>query len=157
MNIFAVDDDPVAAAQALCDKHVVKMPLETAQMLCTVGQSLGVSVPYRPTHAKHPCTLWIGKAAANAEWLVYHGLALCAEYTRRYGKVHASEAVIMEVENLVKKLPAGHRTPFAQAMPEAYYRKSAVDAYRAYMIGEKTRFAKWTAPAFKPAWWAVEK
>lgn len=153
MNIFVVDEDPEAAARALCDKHVVKMPLETAQMLCTVGKSMGMTVPYMATHAKHPCTLWIAKAAANAEWAVYHGLALCQEYTRRYGKTHASEAVIMEVADVVSRLPTGSRTPFAQAMPEQYYRKYAVDAYRAYMVAEKTRFAKWKAPASRPDWW----
>lgn len=155
MNIFAVDNDPEIAARALCDKHVVKMPLETAQMLCTVGLSQGMVLPYMATHAKHPCTLWIGKAAANAEWAVYHGLALCQEYTRRYGKTHASEAVILEAASVVDRLPKGSITPFAQAMPETYYRRNAVDAYRAYMIGEKTRFATWKTPAVKPAWWTT--
>ena len=52
MNIFYLDPDPVAAAQMQCDKHVVKMALETAQILSTV-----LGGPYKPTHAKHPSVL----------------------------------------------------------------------------------------------------
>lgn len=37
MNIFVLSEGPVEAARMQCDKHVVKMIVETAQMLCTVG------------------------------------------------------------------------------------------------------------------------
>ena len=94
MNIFVVDEDPVVAAQQLCDKHVVKMILETAQMLCTVARNHGHEAPYKVAHPKHPCTLWVGKSAANWQWLIDHGLAMAAEYTRRYGRKHKSEEVI---------------------------------------------------------------
>ena len=83
MNIFVVHQDPQIAAQMLCDKHVVKMILETAQMLCTVVSHTGAETPYRATHAKHPCTLWAAHSKANWEWLVAHGKAMCMEYTRR--------------------------------------------------------------------------
>ena len=36
MNRFIVDEDPVIIAESLCDQHIVKMPFEEAQMLCTV-------------------------------------------------------------------------------------------------------------------------
>ena len=35
MNRFLIDHHPDAIAKSLCDQHVVKMPLEEAQMLCT--------------------------------------------------------------------------------------------------------------------------
>ena len=35
MNIFTVDSDPYIAASYLHDKHILKMPLETSQMLST--------------------------------------------------------------------------------------------------------------------------
>ena len=68
MNIFVVDIDPSKAAQSLCDKHVVKMVLETAQILSTISGG-----PYRPTHANHPCVLWAGATKRNYLWLVEHG------------------------------------------------------------------------------------
>ena len=40
MNRFIIDHDPIQIAQSLCDKHVVKMPLEEAQMLSTVVRQL---------------------------------------------------------------------------------------------------------------------
>ena len=56
MNIFVLSECPIEAAQMQCDKHVVKMIVETAQMLCTVGTG-----PYKRTHASHPCTVWAGR------------------------------------------------------------------------------------------------
>ena len=96
MNIFTVDHDPTVAAQQLCDKHVVKMPLETAQMLCSAFDPLDLA-PYKRVHYNHPCTQWARQSEANFDWLVTHGLALCAEYTKRYGSdmiQHASEVPI---------------------------------------------------------------
>ena len=86
MNIFVVDYDPNKSAQDLCDKHVVKMILETAQMLCA-AHPIGTA-PYKATHLKHPCTLWVARSIDNYEWLLTHGYALCREYTARYGKRH---------------------------------------------------------------------
>ena len=151
MNIFVVDRDPVVAAQQLCDKHVVKMILETAQMLCTVAHNQGHIAPYRKTHPKHPCTLWAGASAANWTWLLQHGLAMCAEYTRRYGRVHKSEEVILWCARLRMRFPASELTPFAQAMPPQYKSECAVTAYRAYYHGEKAKFATWKSEV--PTWW----
>ena len=153
MNIFVVDEDPVVAAQQLCDKHVVKMILETAQMLCTVATKQGYDTPYRATHAKHPCTLWAAKSADNWSWLVQHGLAMCAEYTRRYGRTHKSEAVIMWCARLKMGFPELGLTPFAQAMPRQYKNECAVTAYRAYYHGEKGKFATWKSEV--PQWWTA--
>jgi hypothetical protein len=147
MNIFAVDDDPVAAARMLCDRHVVKMTLETAQILCTVAGG-----PYRPTHRNHPCVLWAAARRSNYRWLARHGLALAAEFTRRYGGVHKSEAVIRRVASRGPK-KGGRRDPFVQTMPKKYRGADAVAAYRRFYRGEKAKFATWRAPARAPAWW----
>ena len=71
MNIFVLDESPVTSAQMQCDKHIVKMPLETAQMLCSVWHRYGVGdlVPYKEVHKKHPCTLWAGDSMDNYDWL----------------------------------------------------------------------------------------
>ena len=154
MNIFVVDTDPEKAARQLCDKHVVKMVLETAQMLCTVARQNGFdNAPYKKAHPKHPCTLWAGKSAANWTWLIDHGLAMCEEYTQRYGRTHKSEAVIRWCRNLPIRFPAEQLTPFAQAMPEQYKNECTVTAYRAYYHGEKAGFATWKAEV--PKWWTA--
>ena len=153
MNIFVLDRDPYKAAEMMCDKHVVKMILETAQMLCTVAAQQGHDTPYRPTHAKHPCTIWASVSQANWEWLIEHGFGLCEEYTRRYHKTHKSQAVIEWCQKLNLHFASDEQTPFAQAMPPQYKSDSAVDAYRAYYHGEKARFAKWKTGA--PEWWCV--
>ena len=154
MNIFVVDTDPEVAARQLCDKHVVKMVLETAQMLCTVAHQNGFdNAPYKVAHPKHPCTLWAGKSADNWAWLIKHGLAMCEEYTRRYGRVHKSQAVIEWCARLPIKFGAKKQTPFAQAMPPQYKNPCAVTAYRAYYHGEKAAFATWKSEV--PKWWTA--
>ena len=153
MNIFVLDEDPKVAAEMACDKHVVRMIMETAQMLCTVARSLGRDdAPYKSTHARHPCTVWAGETLSNWQWLVTHGKALCAEYTKRYGKVHKSEAVIDWCINSKSFPKAGPLTPFAQAMPERYKNADPVQAYRHYYVAEKSRFAKWNY-SDTPWWW----
>ena len=156
MNIFVLDYDPVQAAQDQCDKHVVKMVLETAQMLSTVQNAFGMETRYKPTHGKHPCTLWAMQTAANYDWLVKHGQALSAEYTKRYRKVHACHDML---HNELARNPLGDfrhdiYTEFAQAMPEQYRARSAVVAYRRYYLGEKSGFATWTN-SIPPVWFQL--
>lgn len=90
MNIFVTDRDPYLAAQALDNRRLVKMVLETAQILSTVMWDTDDWGPYRPTHRNHPCTRWAGESLSNYAWLLEHFAALCTEYTHRYGRVHAS-------------------------------------------------------------------
>ena len=142
MNIFAVDTDPKIAAQQLCDKHVVKMILESAQMLCSVFPN--GDAPYRRAFYNHPCTKWARESAENYEWLLDHAYAMCQEYTRRYGKVHKSLDAISWCGSNYHKLniPRKGLTKFAQAMPEQYKNSCGVTAYRSYYNGEKAYFAK---------------
>ena len=150
MNIFVLDHNPVKAAIYQCDKHVVKMILETAQMLSTVLSDYGVNLGYKPTHRKHPCTIWTGMSRENFEWLVKHGMALSDEYTSRYGKVHKSQKIIEASKDYIERLPSKGLTPFAQAMPEQFKDPCAVKAYRSFYLGEKMSFATWKRN--KPNW-----
>ena len=84
MNIFVLSEDPIEAAQMQCDQHVVKMTLETAQMLCTPFPN--GSAPYKHTHYNHPCNVWVRESKANFIWLCDHGDALAQEYTDRCEK-----------------------------------------------------------------------
>ena len=143
MNIFAVHEDPKTSAQQLCDKHVVKMILESAQMLCSAYPN--GDAPYKRAFYNHPCTIWARESQENYEWLLTHAYAMCQEYTRRYGKVHKSiDAIEWCGKNYIKlRLPQKGLTKFAQAMPEQYKNKCSITAYRSYYNGEKARIATW--------------
>jgi len=153
MNIFACDRDSTIAAQSLPDKLVVKMPLESAQILCTALWNAGETAPYLPTHQKHPTVLWVWRTAGNWNWLVEHGLALCDEYSRRFGKVHASREIILRVQG--EGPLEGKLEPFAMAMPDQYKQDDPVLAYRQFMVAEKTRYATWKPPSQPPQWWTM--
>ena len=140
MNIFALHADPIMAAEMHLDKHVVKMPLETAQMLCTINAP---NAPYKPTHQDHPCTLWAGATSGNYEWLVRLGLALCDEYTHRYGKDHKCRVVIEGLREPPTSVPSGPLTAFAQAMPDECKQNDAVSAYHQYYRDHKAHIATW--------------
>ena len=141
MNIFVLDKNPHVAAMYACDKHVVKMILESAQMLCSVHPE--GTAPYKRGFYNHPCTKWVRASSENYDWLIEHARALCTEYTRRYGKVHKSEQVIDWCDANRPELPDVGLTPFAQAMPEDYKNEDAVEAYRTYYRNDKRRFATW--------------
>ncbi len=139
MNIFVLDRDPVLAASQLIDKHVVKMTLETAQILsavCNLAARMKVA-QYRTTHPNHPCTFWARASKQNFDWLIRHGLAIANEYTKRYKKVHKSQAVIEWCRDNAPDLPDIGLTDFALVMPEQYRGSDAVESYRVFYKAEK--------------------
>lgn len=144
MNIFVLDRNPIYAAQMQCDKHVVKMSLETAQLLCNAF--VKVDPPYRRTHINHPCSIWTRTSKANFMWLVEHGKALCQEYTYRYGKVHKSLAVIEWCEKNVDSIefPEIGMTEFPLCMEDEYRCGNVVNSYRRLYIQAKSSIAKWS-------------
>jgi len=155
MNIFVLDLDPKVAACYHCDKHVVKMILETAQILSTVIQNHVDTEDflYKPTHKNHPCVLWAGKSYENLMWLYNLGISLCDEYTYRYNKVHKTRAIIERCYDYISDIFYTEigLTKFAQAMPEQYRNEDVVKAYRNYYIGEKSNMLKYTKTE-KPEW-----
>ena len=152
MNIFVLDNDPVKAAKFLCNKHVLKMVIESAQLACTVRHKLGDTqpIPYRPTHQNHPACNWAGKNVHNYTWLCQHGLGICVEYTFRYGKIHKCQQVISDCFSRAGYLnfpdSSTEMTPFVQCMPEQYRKSDAVQAYRTYYIEDKLKNidCRWT-------------
>lgn len=156
MNIFMTSPDPIRSARFLCDRHVVKMVLETAQILSTVvrsqrpGDDLDL---YKVTHANHPCTVWAGESEPNFRWLWLHGLALAGEYTRRFGKTHKSEAIIRRAGALASFDGAGVGTTPALAMPDEFRQRDVFAAYRDYLRAKYADWArppKWTNPSVLP-------
>ena len=179
MNIFYFYDCPKKSAQAQPDKMLVKMPLETAQMLCTAHRELDgddyadkVGL-YKRAYWNHPCTIWARECLGNYKWLYDHFIALGKEYTYRYGNEHAS---ITKLSKPLKKHPKNitdwnltvgdvpldhpvvrnwNMTTVAQAMPEEYKDEDPIVAYRNYCINEK-HYAKWERGRSKPTWWTKE-
>ena len=143
MNIFYLDKCPVKAAQVQYNKHVVKMILESAQMLCTAHHCYGdkyqvENVPYKQAHLNHPSTVWTRRSKSTYMWLYDHMMALGDEYTKRYGKTHLS---ITKCKDFLA-IPPRHiqgddwcQPP--QAMPDEYKDKCSIQAYWNYYIGEK--------------------
>ena len=153
MNIFYLDKCPVKAAKYQYNKHVVKMILESAQMLCTAHHAImgeDADVPYKVTHRHHPCTVWTMKSGQNYAWLYYHMMALGDEYTRRYGKKHLT---ITKCEDKLSKLPGGIlETGFEQppqAMPDKYKHECSIQAYWNYYIGDKHHIAHESETIYK--------
>lgn len=99
MNIFVLDHDIRTCAQYHCDQHVVKMILESVQLLCTTLNKRGFATPYRSTHSKHPCVLWLDRSYDNFLWLRELAVELNREYRFRYqsGKDHASMKVLKQI------------------------------------------------------------
>ena len=94
MNIFVTDLNPFKAAKNLCDAHVIKMIVESCQLLSTHDRLNGLEEDrYKITHKNHPCRKCLSNES-NYIWLQYHLYGLCKEYTLRFGKIHKSQFLL---------------------------------------------------------------
>jgi len=176
MNIFAVHNDPIVSACTLCDKHILKMIVETAQLLSTakrlldgtlvIGKSATgrnvkrwkladvdlEAVIYQAGYVDHPSAIWCRSTDSNYWWLQAHGWAMCQEYTRRYGKTHKTQAVMEVLSRKPDNIRIGTLESFALAMPDEFKLPDSVDAYRNYYIKAKSRFAYWKDQYTVPYW-----
>ena len=170
MNVFYLSSDPIQAAQWMVDKHVVKMILESAQLLSTAHRVLdgvefnGVSATgrkkkswvlrdgrelklYQATHINHPSAIWSRQSVENYTWLVDHMFALMQEYTYRYGKHHKVETDGLAY--LLQSPPYNLRdyeftTPPSAMAPEYVVGYDPVENYRNYYKQGKAHLHKWT-------------
>lgn len=180
MNIFILDESPILAAQLQCNKHVVKMPLESAQMLSTAHRMLDgtqkvcssksgkrmikqYSHPdfdellYKAVHQNHPCTLWTMENSENYRWHYEHFIALCDEYTARYGKIHKS---FKKLKDILKNPPknikfSNQQTQFPLAMksnPECIFPSDPVKSYRLFYQTKQNRFKMIWPEGRMPEW-----
>jgi hypothetical protein len=175
MNIFVLDNNPRTAAQMMCDKHVVKMILESCQLMSTAHHVLDgneitrttkngrkfktweVNKPgftfLRCTMINHPCTIWTRASTESYYWLWEHTHEMLKVYQARYNKIHCYDNMIQySLAHCPKNIPNATMPPFAQAMPDQYKNSDAVRAYRDYYIYEKSRFAKWKTGNV-PSWY----
>jgi len=182
MNIFYLDKDPIKAAQMSCDKHCVKMIVESAQMLSTAHRMIDgkeytdltksgrrikrwkhpnanlEKTLYKACHTGHPSTVWVMESAYNYHWLYKHMMALNTEFKMRYGHILDHKTVQL-LEGALMYPPKNISlntiaTDPPPAMPD--YCKipgDSVASYRKYYIFEKQRFATWKSPSTVPAWY----
>jgi|TARA_B110000977_G_scaffold51311_1_gene69701 hypothetical protein len=184
MNIFILDKNPVVAAQLQCDKHIVKMILECGQMLSTAHRMLDGTltkrksksgktmskyweltgekeqVLYKAVHTGHPCTVWTMETNSNYNWHYKHFIALCDEYTYRYGKVHMTDTKLRDVLKRppVMTLYSNDLTPFRLAMgaePQCINESDPVGSYREYYQTKQDRFKMVWSKRDIPEWFNV--
>lgn len=178
MNIFYLDEDIDKIVDYHCDKHVVKMTVESIQMLATayyiqhgygkmfkklteeeisfMKNEVFVDFPreeiYRTSHPYHPSTQWAAQSINNWNWLLQLGMKLSAEFTKRYGKEHATNPRFEWMKNNPPtNLPDIPWTPPPLAMPDIYKLENVVESYRNFYIHDKP-FATWDRLNNKPEW-----
>jgi len=151
MNIFYLSNDPETCAILHCDKHVVKMILETAQLLSNAHHMLDGDQVIRPiyklTHKNHPSAVWTRASISHYNWLWSLLVQLCKEYTHRYGKVHKVQRDgLLEILNHPPlNIPnSGWLSDPPPAMPDEYKTTSVTESYKNYYKGAKRTFARWT-------------
>ena len=162
MNIFYLCRDVHLCAQMLCDRHVVKMILEYAQILCTAHYVLDKEiVGYKPTHVNHPSTKWCREGLGNYMWLYNMFIATLNEYTYRYGKVHKSSELVEVLQTPPDNIPLRAFEEPPQAMPEEYKSvRGSIDAYRNYYAYGKAHLHAWKrrpTPQFIPVTLLVQE
>ena len=186
MNIFALSRSPQESARQMLDKHIVKMPTETCQMLHTnilymkyfqqygeepqlkdlkaFHQQIGSKL-MKPAMLNHPSTVWARQSRENFDWLYHHGMALCKEYTYRYGKEHGTYERMRNCHSLSRTesayfgFPLSGLTPVTIAMDDMYRIENTFDdewdfvieSYRHYYLEGKWRFAEWRKDR-RPEW-----
>lgn len=174
MNIFATHQDPYLSAKVLPDKHIVKMPLESCQMLAIIYSKWyydwgtlpkADGTPYstkKGAFRNHPSTKWAGSSIYNTAWLIQHGCCLADEYQRRYGKIHTCSKALFEAKKIFHRKTNkaitcwGMAENFSRAMPDEWKYDDSIDtftAYKRYIASKpwvKENYIR--IPERKPAW-----
>ena len=182
MNVFYLDEDVKECAKMHVDKHVVKMIVEYAQLLSTAHRMLdaveytGLSKNgrkvkryrfendyydktfYQAVHYHHPSAVWARASRMNYRWLYDLFVALCDEYTYRYGKKHSTDLKLrvllaMSPKNIPDK-PFTQPTPAMSHYPDCIVEGDSLKSYHNYYIAAKNSFAKWTKRNV-PSWYQL--
>jgi hypothetical protein len=155
MNLFYIDHNPIRACLFHVDRHVVKMPLELAQMLSTAHHVIdgaeARSGIYKPAYANHPCTVWVRENRSNYAFAALMLVGLLDEYRHRYGRTHGTSRVWTLLSDPPRNLAPGPLTEPPQAMPEEYKHPDPLTAYRNYYRLGKAHLHQWTKRS-APVW-----
>ena len=162
MNIFVLEDTPEASAASTPDILVGKLLLESAQLLCTAvhyyASHLAPEIPYGIAHPHHPICRWVRDSDENYEYTVAYARALGNQHFMRFKTHHASTSVVLWCRDHQPTFASKERTPHKQCMPDHYkVVDDPVAAYRAWLQAKPyARNCKWSYPAYRPSWWAVQ-
>jgi hypothetical protein len=162
VNIFYLDRDPKIAAQMHCDKHCIKMILESAQMLSTAHRVIdgddyaNERGLYKMAHKNHPSTIWVRSSDEHYNWMYSLMLSQMEEYTYRYDKHHATERLIEPLRLLPTSIENNGFVDPPMCMPEYCKKDDVVSSYQNYYIEEKSDFATWKRRAM-PEWFNAER
>jgi len=157
MNIFILSWIIDHCVKYHCDRHVIKMILETVQLLSTCHHVVNPEKGekwhqegkiYKKTHMNHPCSIWLRECRENYIWLCRLGIALCEEYAYRYDKKpsdHKCYSKLIFLKNNIPDLKSnnGRVTQPKLAMPDKYKTDDPVESYRIYYINDKARMLYW--------------
>lgn len=186
MNIFYLHENPKQAASMMCDKHVVKMILESAQMLCTAHrvndgvmsvitknnhkQKIYVhpnrkmnELLYKATHINHPSAVWVRKNKYHYLWLYEHMLQLNAEYRVRYLHdydhltITKLSKLLSEPPKNIDSDPHGWCSPPICMDDQYKVNDDVIASYRNYYLLAKRKFATWKLPEKVPTWWHKQR
>lgn len=162
MNIFFTSVCPKESAENLCQRHIIKMILESAQMLCTAHREFGdnSSLLYKSAHKNHPSSVWVRKSRENYFWLYNHFIALCSLYTKNTGKVHKTDR---ELGVILAAAPAnlpsrGFRLP-PMCMPDEFKSDNVCESYQNYLTSKykewqtRDKSLKVIYPHGSPSWY----
>ena len=179
MNIFYLHEDPVQNAKWHIDKHIVKMPIEYAQLMSTAHRILDGhmyigrtangrrikrwklqderdDILYKASHVNHPSAVWVRESIENYFQMYKIYMATLAEFTHRYGKVHGASKPSMYLMRAPLNIPLVKGTQIPQAMPDyCKVEGDPITAYRNYYINEKKRFATWKNKEI-PEWFMTQ-
>jgi hypothetical protein len=154
MNIFYINENPTIAAQQLADDHIRKMQIESAQMCSTAHWETGTQAPYKRAHVNHPSTKWVRQSIQHYDWLIQHGLEICNEFTKRYGKHHKTQDVLEWLQINKPNIPDNGFTVPPQCMPDEFRGPDTLEAYKKFYILDKVKIKKldWKKLNNKPEW-----
>jgi len=154
MNIFYINADPITAARELADDHIRKMQIESAQMCSVAHWVTGSIAPYKQSHTNHPSTKWVRESIQHYRWLIQHGLEICVEFEKRYGKRHKTQDVLEWLRDNEPNLPDVKFVDPPQCMPNEFKQSDTIQAYRMFYIEDKVKIKqlKWNKLNNKPTW-----
>ena len=167
MNIFYLHENPIQNAKWHIDKHIVKMPIEYAQLLSTAHRLLDgemylgktangrnikrwrldderEDILYKASHINHPSAILVRESIENYYQMFKLYMATLAEFTNRYGKIHGASKPSVFLMRPPLNIPCVKKTEIPQCMPDyCKVKGNPIKAYRNYYINEKESFATW--------------
>jgi hypothetical protein len=113
VNFFYLDKDPKKCAEYYCNKHVLKIPIEIAQILSKIHHVLKSGIDYTQIYINSIVVkntigpyLWTIESYDNYIWTCKLGLELINEFKLRYNRdAHKTESVLQFLLNNPPKLP----------------------------------------------------